>query len=181
MTQSQSFELPPRQIVVGAELSLRPYEMEDLAQIEPHADDPLTVQWAPFRRGGMDVAAWIERRMTWDGHMTWWAVNSDDIIMGGVSVFQFDYDNSNVMLGYWVAADFRGQGVAAAAARLASEFTFANVPVERIGLYHAVENEASCRAATKAGFEYEGTLRRSWRYPDGELHDEHVHSLLRTH
>ena len=71
--------------------------------------------------------------------------------------------------------------LAAAAAQLASAFTFEHVPVHRIGLYHAIENEASCRAATKAGFEYEGTLRQSWRYPDGELHDEHVHSGLPSH
>ena len=59
-------------------------------------------------------------------------------------------------------------------------FAFAQLPIERIALFHAVENEASCRAALKAGFRPEGTARQSWRYPDGRLHDEHLHSLLRS-
>ena len=45
---------------------------------------------------------------------------------------------------------------------------------------HAVENEASCRVAQKAGFALEGITRKSWRYADGNLHDEHLHARLRT-
>ncbi len=175
----QSFDIPHPQTVEAEGFLLRPYSMDDLEQAEKFADDPLTVQWAPMRRGGNDVAHWISQRVNWDGHMTWWAADDHDQIFGGVSVFQFDYHNANVMLGYWVAPHARGRGVAARAAKAASAFTFANIPVARIGLFHAVMNEASCKAATRAGFEYEGTLRKSWRYPDGELHDEHVHGLLR--
>ncbi len=32
--------------------------------------------------------------------------------------------------------------------------------------------------ATAAGFMHEGTLRQSYRYPDGRYHDEHLHGIL---
>mgnify|MGYP006320738725 FL=1 len=32
--------------------------------------------------------------------------------------------------------------------------------------------------ATAAGFVHEGTLRQSYRYPDGRYHDEHLHGIL---
>ena len=41
-----------------------------------------------------------------------------------------------------------------------------------------VDNPASCRVATRAGFALEGTHRSSFRYGDGRLHDEHSHARL---
>jgi RimJ/RimL family protein N-acetyltransferase len=50
--------------------------------------------------------------------------------------------------------------------------------LDRIQLFHAVENVASGRVAAKAGFRLEGRLRRSHRYGDGEKHDELLWSRL---
>jgi RimJ/RimL family protein N-acetyltransferase len=58
-------------------------------------------------------------------------------------------------------------------------FGFGELGLERLELFHALENTASCSAAQKAGFVVEGTLRRSYRYSDGILHDEHLHARLR--
>jgi len=66
----------------------------------------------------------------------------------------------------------RGRGVAALAVDAACRWAFAALPVDRIELCHAVENAASGRVAEKAGFTYEGHLRRSFRYGDGVKHDE---------
>ena len=43
--------------------------------------------------------------------------------------------------------------------------------LDRLELWHAVENVASCRVAEAAGFAYELTARRSYRYGDGLRHD----------
>jgi ribosomal-protein-alanine N-acetyltransferase len=47
-------------------------------------------------------------------------------------------------------------------------------------LYHALENPGSCRVAVACGFPLEGTLRHSYRYPDGVHRDEHLHARLST-
>ena len=60
----------------------------------------------------------------------------------------------------------------------ACRWVFGTLPVERIELCHAVENPASGRVAEKAGFTYEGHLRRSYRYGDGVKRDELIWSRL---
>lgn len=153
--------------------------MDDLATLEVYAHEPLTVQWSPLIRGQEGVVDWLTKRSVWDGHMSWAVVDAAGSLLAGVSVFEFDFPNANAQLGYWVVPEARGRGIAGAGARTAAEFAFAELPLERIALFHAVENVASCRAALKAGFRAEGTARKSWRYADGLLHDEHLHALLR--
>lgn len=177
---AESVPLPPPTTVAATRFTLRPWSMGDLATLTRYADEPLTVQWSPLIRGERGVADWLAKRCVWDGHMSWAIVDFAGVLLGGMSVFQFDFPNANAQLGYWVAPEARGRGIAGESARVAATFTFACLPLERIALFHAVENAASCRAAAKAGFLAEGTARKSWRYPDGELHDEHMHSLLRS-
>jgi len=49
--------------------------------------------------------------------------------------------------------------------------------VHRVELHHELPNGASCRVAEKAGYEFEGTLCRSYWKPGGWV-DEHVHAFL---
>ncbi len=63
-------------------------------------------------------------------------------------------------IGYWVAADARGHGYAAQAARLLAAFAFAR-GAPRVRLECAVTNVASIRTALAAGFPFEGVARRA--------------------
>jgi len=49
--------------------------------------------------------------------------------------------------------------------------------VHRLELIHATDNHASCRAAAKAEFHVEGTMRRQGHHVDG-WHDMHLHARL---
>jgi RimJ/RimL family protein N-acetyltransferase len=66
------------------------------------------------------------------------------------------------------------------AARAACRWAFGDLGLQRIQLFHAVENTASARVAEKAGFTCEGRLRRSHRYGDGLRHDELLWARLAT-
>lgn len=81
-------------------------------------------------------------------------------------------------VGCWTTRAARGRGVAVLATDTACRWAFENLPVDRIQILHASENAAVARAAAKAGFTYEGRLRRSYRYGDGEKHDELLWSRL---
>ena len=74
----------------------------------------------------------------------------------------------------------RGREVATTAVDLVARWAFDIGGLHRVQLYHAVDNPASCRVATKAGFALEGRPRASYRYGDGQLHDEHLHGRLAT-
>ncbi|MBM0226456.1 GNAT family N-acetyltransferase [Micromonospora sp. ATA51] len=74
----------------------------------------------------------------------------------------------------------RPGGIASAAVTALTTWAFAQLPLHRIELCHAVANRASCRVAARAGYPAEGTLRESYRYGDGRRYDEHPHARLAT-
>ncbi len=76
--------------------------------------------------------------------------------------------------------DARGHGYASEALRMVSDWAFSTTSLQRIMLMHAIENSASCGVALAAGYAIEGTTRQSYRFGDGELHDEHLHARLRN-
>jgi RimJ/RimL family protein N-acetyltransferase len=49
-----------------------------------------------------------------------------------------------------------------------------------LSLDHALVNEGSCRVATRAGFQLEGTMREFFVEPSGDRHDSHLHARLAT-
>ena len=98
---------------------------------------------------------------------------------GGVGVrFLGDIDDGCAEVGYWVAAEARGRGIATAATRAAARWAFATVPeLARLQLRADVENPASNRVAEKAGFTREGVLT-SYLDTGGERQDMVSFSLL---
>jgi RimJ/RimL family protein N-acetyltransferase len=154
---------------------LRPWRVDDVDAALAALRDPDTQLW----NGGWvntreDAAYWLERRQEWGGDHASWAVEDATVpgLLGSISVHSIDRDGNDAEIGYWTVAAARGRGVAALAVDAACRWAFAALPVDRIELCHAVENVASARVAEKAGFTYEGRLRRSYRYGDGVKHDE---------
>ncbi len=68
----------------------------------------------------------------------------------------------------------RGTGTAPRAVEAVAAWAFA-LGLHRLTLQHSVHNQASCRAAGKLGFAYEGTARSAHLHADG-WHDVHVHA-----
>ena len=63
------------------------------------------------------------------------------------------------LVGYWLAKPARGQGHAARAVRLITEWGFRSLALQRIDLLAATENPASQRVAERCGFTREAVLR----------------------
>lgn len=168
--------------LAGGSYRLRPWAESDAPAVLAAAGDPEIARWNPFAETTTDLAgalAWCANRADWDGsHASWAVCGPDGELLGSVSLHQLDPHNAGGEVGYWTAPHARGRGVAAAAVRTAARFAFDVLALQRVELFHAVDNPASCRVATKAGFALEGTHRSSFRYGDGRLHDEHSHARL---
>jgi RimJ/RimL family protein N-acetyltransferase len=156
---------------------LRPWRPEDVEAVWSAFQDPEIRLW---NGGGVqsreDALALLGRRLDWTtgDHASWAVVGKDDdaVILASVSLHSIDRLANEAQIGYWTAPGARGRGVAAAATDAVCRWAFDTLPVDRIELCHAVENAASGRVAEKAGFTFEGRLRRSYRYGDGVKHDE---------
>ncbi|MEZ0069722.1 RimJ/RimL family protein N-acetyltransferase [Streptacidiphilus sp. MAP12-20] len=102
------------------------------------------------------------------------------IVIGNIAVHSISERSASAQVGYRVAPQARGRGIAGEALRAVSAWAFEAFGLVRLELCHAAENPASCRVASRAGYLHEGTLRQSYRYGDGRLHDEHIHGRLVT-
>jgi RimJ/RimL family protein N-acetyltransferase len=155
---------------------LRPWRADDADGVHAALVDPQTALWnAGWVKTRKDAVLWLERRQDWTaGDHVSWAVEdaADGALVGSVSLHSIDRAQNDAEIGYWTAPAARGRGAAAAAVDAACRWAFSALPIDRIELCHAVENVASGRVAQKAGFTYEGHLRRSYRYGDGVKHDE---------
>src|ERR1700691_5422626 len=82
-------------------------------------------------------------------------------IVGSISVFHADWDTRSAEIGYGVRADQRGKGYAPEALAAVAKWALTDGGLQRAWLSTIAENTASQRAAKKAGFRLEGTLRRA--------------------
>ena len=172
----------PTEIVAGR-YQLRPPSLRDVPDMMAMSRDPDIALWNALTSGADEESAraWAERWSDWDGGTspTFGVYEATEgRLLGLVSLHKIDWDLSLGELGYRVAPWARGRGVATMAVGTVAEWAFGFLELTRLQLMHGVGNVASCRVAEKCGFLHEGTTRSSFRYGDGELHDEHIHGRL---
>jgi RimJ/RimL family protein N-acetyltransferase len=102
----------------------------------------------------------------------------DDTLLGSIGIVAIDWEDGRCDLGYWMAAEARGRGVATRAVRALADWAFASLPIERINICAEPDNAASRRVAENAGFTFEGILR-SWHVNKDRRADCAMYSLLR--
>lgn len=145
---------------------------------------PTLSQWLPWAKpdyADTDSAGWIAHcQRAWaagtDYHFGVFDPNSGRLL-GGVGLSRVSPVRCAANLGYWVADDVRGGGVAVAAAHLAATWAFAQLRLQRIEVLVQPENRASLRVAVKLGAVCEG-IARNGIIVGGEPHEAIVHSLI---
>lgn len=86
-------------------------------------------------------------------------VDADGTFLGLALAVKIDQAGRTVELGYVVAPEARGRGVARRALELLTEWAFSELQALRIELRISVQNAASSRVAERAGYVREGVLR----------------------
>jgi len=82
----------------------------------------------------------------------------NDDLLGSVGA-RVDRENERAEIGYWVAREARGRGVASSAVVLLGTWLFGALELARLQIHTEVDNVASQRVAERAGFRREGVLR----------------------
>ncbi|HKG10775.1 MAG TPA: GNAT family protein [Gaiellaceae bacterium] len=174
-------ELKPPDLRAEAFL-LRPWRLDDLDQLVAAVQDPAVPRWTrvPEPYGLADGRAFIEATTkSWkDGTSAPFAVvdAADEQLLGSIGV-RF-HEEGAATVGYWIARESRGRGIATEALRLVSRWVLTALGVERLELVTEPANIASQRVAERAGFRREGLLRR-YLVVKGERRDCVMFSLLR--
>ncbi|HEY5186398.1 MAG TPA: GNAT family N-acetyltransferase, partial [Actinomycetes bacterium] len=141
----------PVELVAGP-YRLRPWAESDAPAVLAAAGDPEIVRWDPSASDTTDLdgaLAWCASRADWDGsHASWAVCHPGGGVVGSVSLHELDAHSSSGQVGYWVAPQARGRGAASTAVRAAAGYAFEVLGLQRVELFHAEDNPASCRVAT---------------------------------
>lgn len=100
-------------------------------------------------------------------------------VVGSVSLFEWDAYHRRAQIGYDLAQDKWGIGLAQEALRGVLHFAFAEMDLNRVEIWTSAANERSLRLAARLGFTLDGTLRRRILEDDQQFYDCAIFGLLR--
>jgi RimJ/RimL family protein N-acetyltransferase len=151
------------------DLVLRPKRRSDVDAITAACQDPEIPRWtlvpSPYTRA--DAEAYLAGSA--DEAAAGKAVNllavdaRDGRLLGSFGLMELDREPGYGEIGYWVAAEARGRGVATRAVRLLADWAREELGLTRIDVLPHRDNAASRRVAEKAGFTDTGELVASPR------------------
>lgn len=166
-------------------LVLRPFGAEDAPRVQVLVDDPdiarntLTIPH-PYPAGM--AATWISGHAgAWEeGRAGVWAVClADGGALVGAAGLHLERAHRRAEIGYWVAREHWGRGIATEAVRALVDHAFDELELERLFAHHFPWNPASGRVMEKAGMRREGVLRgHVWK--DGRPEDNVLYGLARA-
>jgi RimJ/RimL family protein N-acetyltransferase len=159
------------------ELLLRPVTDSDVPAVVAACQDPELARFIPgFPSPYTDSHArtWIESRTSLDKSRTFLIVDAtNEDLYGAIEVRLGEIGS----IGYWIAKEARGRGIATRSTTLLSRWALTEGGVQRLELTTHPENLASQRVAEKAGFTREGVLRAHSSFREGRR-DSVIFSLL---
>jgi len=98
--------------------------------------------------------------------------NGDDVKFAGViSLHTINIKNHTAEIGYWMDKSLRGKGIGTIAAKMITDYGFRSLGFRRIDGLVDVDNLASQKLLTSAGFQKEGILRNKVTRDDGRQID----------
>lgn len=128
-----------------------------------------------------DAVAYLERACVRaaQGEVLEWHVFAGTALCGSIRLKDIDDDDRTASIGYYLARQFQGKGIAGACVRAVLAHAFGALQLNRIELQCAAGNRASMALAGRLGFAHEGVLRQA-EWLNGAFVDLHVYGLLRA-
>ena len=159
-------------------LLLRPFSLSDIDDVLEYASDD---EWAtfhprPYDRGSVEYMVARAMRASWDKGAEF-AVVFDGRVVGLVSL-NADPEDKTAELGYEIAMDVWGKGIAVEASTAVCDWGFREYGLARIDAWADSRNRRFVRVMEKLGMTYEGRHRSS-DIGRGERLDEVVYAVLR--
>jgi RimJ/RimL family protein N-acetyltransferase len=146
------------------DLVLRPKRPDDVDAITAACQDPEIPRWtfvpSPYTRADAEAFLAKSAEEEADGRSAnFLAVDpANGSLLGSFSVMELDREPGYGEIGYWVAAEARGRGIATRGVRLLADWARDELGLTRVDVLPHKDNVASRRVAEKAGFTDTGEL-----------------------
>lgn len=110
--------------------------------------------------------------------VTNFAIVVDGAAVGGIGlVLKDDVFRRSAEVGYWLGEAYWGRGIVTEALRAVTDYAFSSFDICRVYAGVFEWNPASARVLEKAGYEFEGRMKKSVT-KDGETVDELIYAIL---
>jgi RimJ/RimL family protein N-acetyltransferase len=171
-------------MITDGEIRLEPLGEEHLEDLASLGHDPLVRRhtrvpdpWPDgFEREWLDA---IRRGREQGTRESFAIVDRAGVFAGLVGLVSIETDEEQGEIGYIVAPDARGRGLATRALRLMSDHAFGHHRLQRLQLVITTDNEPSMRVAERCGYHREGVARSLYLKP-GRRADMVVYARLPT-
>ncbi|MGE6230819.1 GNAT family N-acetyltransferase [Paenibacillus chitinolyticus] len=122
----------------------------------------------------------FERDFGKKSRIKWGIFRKEDGRMAGIAeAFDFNQKVDMVTIGYFLAEDCWGMGIATEAVRLLTAYLFTEAEVNRIQAQVMPANDASKKVLIKNGFRKEGTLRQAALWAGKGIVDLEIYAILK--
>ena len=130
----------------------------------------------PYRE---EHARWFIEQVKNAQRETSFAIDVEGNAVGVISVrLKEDIERANAELGYWIGEPYWGRGLMTEVVRAFSEFALEDYSLNRLEAWVFAWNLGSARVLEKAGYEFEGRMRRA-AVKDGEVVDRLIYGFVR--
>jgi RimJ/RimL family protein N-acetyltransferase len=161
---------------------IRSWDWKDLASIARHANNRKV--WINLRDGFphpytvADARNWLKIVTEYQPE-TNFAIVIDDEAVGGIGfTLQLDVAYRSAEVGYWLGQEYWGRGIATQALIAITDHAFSAHDLCRLYAHVFEWNHASARVLEKAGYLFEGRLRKSVT-KDGQTIDQLMYAITR--
>lgn len=166
------------------ECTIRAWHTDDAAQLSrllnnKHIQDNLR-DGLPYPYTERDGAEYISAMLASDPAKTFaFAITAGGQVVGSIGAFRCENIHARTAeLGYYIGEAYWGKGYGTGAVRQLCAHVFAHTDIIRIFAEPFAYNTASCRVLEKAGFQFEGTLRRN-AVKNGKVLDMRLYAQIR--
>lgn len=161
-------------------IQLRFYKITDAKKVFQIVTNPSFKYFHTKVKSVKAEEAWIKANsLKRKNNIEWnYAVVRNTEIVGGVGV-KIDRSRPYVgEIGYFVAEDYWGQGIATQAVKLLEKICFKDLKLSRIEILMRPENKASEKVARKSGYKKEGLLKKKVKDQIGKLRDVYIYAKV---
>lgn len=165
-----------------ASCSVRSWKWRDRDAIVRHANNrKISINLRdrfPYPYTAGDARTWLEIVVD-SKPETNFAIDVAGEAVGGIGfTLQPDVAHRSAEIGYWLGEGFWGRGIVTEALIAVSDYAFANYDICRLYAHVFEWNPASARVLEKAGYEFEGRLRKSVT-KEGQTIDQFMYAMIR--
>jgi [ribosomal protein S5]-alanine N-acetyltransferase len=126
-----------------------------------------------------DARRWLDMVVGQEPETNFAIAVADEAVGGIGFTVQHDVARRSAEIGYWLGEEFWGRGIGTEALIAVTDHAFSNYDVCRLYAHVFDWNRASARVLEKAGYEFEGRMKKSVT-KDGQTVDQLMYAMIRA-